>query len=138
MLELQTCAHIHVVGIDFFGATFHLNGCSHTSVEDSNFYSPSWNQFQIGNLGLFPMTRVWNKYSYQETDKVSGNRIVNCRFSYLDGIGIRMMGKGNVLENCLFHDLQYSNLGFSVGLNLNRSIVRNCTLYRSGERSEDR
>ena len=132
MLELHACNYIDVVGIDFFGATFNLHGCLHSSVEDSDLYCPSWSEFQIGNLGLFPMTQVWNKYSYQDADEVSGNRIVNCRFSYLDGIGIRMMGMGNVLENCSFHDLQYSNLGFSVGLYLNRSIVRNCTLYRSG------
>lgn len=132
MLEMRACSYVNVRGIDFFGGTFSVFGCQNTSVEDSELYSPSWNQFQLGNLGLFPETRVWNKYSYKEEDPYTGNRVVNCRFSYLDGVGIRMLGKGNVLENCLFHDLQYSNLNFSVGLNLNRSIVRHCTLYRSG------
>ena len=132
MLEMRACTYVNVVDVDFFGATFNLFGCLNSSVENSELYSPTWNQFQIGNLGLFPETRVQNKNSAQAAGEVPNNRIVNCRFSYLDGVGIRMLGKGNTLENCLFHDLQYSNLNFSVGLFLNRSIVRNCSLYRSG------
>ena len=132
MLTIDSCQNVHVQGIDFFGGTFRIVNSRDSSVQDSDLYSPTWNEFQTGNLGFFPETIVRNKYSYEATDPMMNNRVVNCRFSHLDGIGIDMSGKGNVLQNCLFHDLQYSNLGFAVGLKLNRGIALNNTLYRSG------
>ena len=132
MLNLQVCNYLNFDGIDFFGSTFYLMGCTNTTIQNSQLYSPSWNQFQIGKLGRFPVTSILNRPTTDPSPKLTGNKIINCQFSYLDGEGINIRGDGTILENCLFHDQQYTGLAMAVGLNLNRSIVKNCTLYRSG------
>ena len=49
-----------------------------------------------------------------------------------DGEGIVIRGQGTRLNNCLFHDQQYTNLGFAVGVHLGDAHASHCSLYNSG------
>ena len=131
MLTLENCDFIQIKDIDFFAATFQMINCRHSSISNAQLRHPSWNQFQLGNLGDFPVTRIHNSGQGRRQHN-SGNSVTNCQFSFLDGSGIEVLGTGTTVENCLFHDLQYTNLGCAFNLYMDFSTLRQSTLFNAG------
>ena len=128
MLKAQNCRNMTFDGLNFFGGTFSLKGCTGTTIKNTRLSSPSWNEFQIGNLGLFPRTEVINNPKNKDVN----NRIENIQASYHDGEGIVIRGNGITINNCLFHHQQYTNIGFSVGVHIGGGKASHCTIYDSG------
>ena len=131
MLEARNSTHLHVKGIDFHASTFKFFHCTNSSISHADLQYASHNEFQLGNLGEFPVARIMNQHS-NTTDKLTGNAVRHCTFRYIDGPALRISGRDTLVENCLFHDIQYSCLGFGWALMLDKAVVRRCTLYRSG------
>ena len=52
MLNASHCQNMTFDGINFFGGTFSLKGCTNTTIKNIRLDSPSWNEFQLGNLGV--------------------------------------------------------------------------------------
>jgi hypothetical protein len=63
----------------------------------------------------------------------SNNRIINCRFEYTDGIALEIKGGNDIIENCLFHDIDYSCMGAAHSVQVSRqTTIRRCTVYNAG------
>lgn len=129
MLTLTGCRNVTVRGIDFFASTFSMDGCSGCVIEDAELRSPTHNEFQTGNLGFFTRTRIGGPPEPRPGEP--SNTIRNCRFSYFDGEAL--IGSDVRVENCLFHDFQYSCLGFAFAMRPgDNSVLRRCAVYRCG------
>lgn len=102
-LDISGSSYVNVIGLDFFATTFRLESCRNTTVEDCRLLYPSYSRRMVRDLREPEVTAV-----ISPTDSESSNAIRNCVFEYTDGTGIRVVGKGDIIENCYFHDVDYS------------------------------
>ena len=105
-LKVSDSNYLAFKGLDFFAATFRLENCRNTAIEDCDFLYPSYSKRMVRNLAETEVTAVISR-----ADSESSNTIRNCVFEYTDGTGIRVVGKDDVIENCYFHDIDYSCMG---------------------------
>ncbi len=105
-LTLKNCNYVIVRGLNFFGATFKIENCLNTIVEDSHLLYPSYSKRMLGILDEPEVTSI-----ISSSEVTSNNIIRNCVFEYTDGPGLKIQGKGNIVENCYFHDIDYSCVG---------------------------
>lgn len=102
-LQIRNSSHVTVKGLDFFAATFRIENSHHVTVEDGDFKHPSYSKRMLGITAKPDVTLVDG----------SENTIRNCAFAYADGAGIKIQGIKNLIENCYFHDINYSCIGDS-------------------------
>ena len=131
MLSINQSLRVKVSGLDFIAAGFAINDSLHCTFSDAALYAPTHNKFQLGKLGNFNLSRVWNRRG-GKSPATTGNVIRNCRFSFLDGEALYIHGRDTLVENCDFRNVNYSCLGFAYGVQADKAIVRHCTLARSG------
>ncbi len=105
-VHLKYCEYVAFQGFEFFGSTFKLEGSHHCTVKDCHFKYPSTSKRMIGVLDEPEVTIVMGK-----DDVNYENTIRNCVFEYTDGTGLKIQGFRNVVENCYFHDIDYSCAG---------------------------
>ena len=129
MLSLDTCQNVKVRGINLFAGAFRMKNCDGCTIQDAELKYPSYNKIQIGNFDLMPISTISDP-----GNPVAGkpsNSVINCRFSFFDGEALD--ASHALIENCLFHDFQYTCLDFAVALRPgDNSIIRHCTVYRCG------
>ena len=142
-LTIQNSSHIKVQGIDFFATTFDVSKSKYISFEDNNLRYPSYSKRVLGDVSPIDVTKLLVKKS----DSPAYNQIKNCRIEYTDGPAIEMNGKGNLFENCLIHNIDYSctykggytlNMVKASDLVFRRNTVHTtgCSeLYKAGERN---
>lgn len=119
--DLEESSHIQIKGIEFFGTTVCFLKCENVTVEDCDFLYPSYSKRMLGLVGSADPTRFVSTLNRNAEGKIGGNHTVrNCTFYRADGDGITMQGGGNVIDNCLFKEIDYScidgavnNHGFS-------------------------
>jgi len=132
MVDLRECSYLVLDGIDFFGATFRLADCEHVTIENSRLLYPSFSRRVLGELGPIAGTRLESRRRRTEPN---ANVIRNCRFEYMDGPALVLRNeRGDLIENCLFHDVDYSCVGDGTTIRLHGQdhTIRRCTIYNTG------
>lgn len=142
-LTIKNSRYVQVKGIHFFATTFDVQGSDHILFENTHLNYPSYSKRVLGDVSPIDVTKLIVKKS----DTPSYNQIRNCRIEYADGPAIEMIGKGNVFENCLIHNIDYSctykggytlNMIQASDLVFRRNTVHTtgCSeLYKAGERN---
>lgn len=131
-LDLTDCADLVFDGIDFFAATFHLQDCQRVTIENADLRYPSHSRRTLGELGVVDSTRMECKAG-QYT--VAENVVRNCRFSVTDGPGMMIeRERGDLIENCLFRDIDISAMddGKTLRLNGDDTTIRRVTVTNTG------
>jgi hypothetical protein len=123
-LVLKGRSHIEIKGIHFHGGAMDLTMASHCVLENcESTYSSHF-------------TRTARKVPAHPVNTVSGDRNIfrRCRIAYSAGAGLILLGEGNQILNCVFHDLGYMGT-YEAALQINRSkgtVVDHCSIYRAG------
>ena len=134
-LELDRCAGFSFEKLNFFGAGFFINESRNISFKDCTFTYPSTHKFGLGHYDMFlchnpddnpnKMISIW---------RGENHRIVNCEFAFCNS-PIYLGGKNTLIENCLFHDIEWDvNSGSSSGsvmMEEGARFIRN-TVYLTG------
>ncbi|TLX74325.1 hypothetical protein E9993_12605 [Labilibacter sediminis] len=130
LLEVTNCKNLHIQGFDFYGGAALLKGCENSSLEDCNFYFSASQKFSVGNFDMPVTTRIENPNGKETRDKVYGNALINCQFTYLDGNAFEGRSNGLVIDNVLIYRTQQTTLGLdSRSMSINKpSVVRRVTI----------
>ncbi|VGO18360.1 hypothetical protein [Pontiella sulfatireligans] len=133
VLELNNCSNITFDGIGFFGATFKGQDCKNITIKNARFDYPAWSRRMLGELGRVPATVFAGRAKNKEPTE---NRLINCVFHTFDGTALRLENEiGDVLENILVHDADYSCIGRALTFDFERSSaihLRRFTIYNTG------
>ncbi|MDD7985458.1 hypothetical protein PQO01_10900 [Lentisphaera marina] len=124
-LVVKDSSHLSFTGIQFFATTLNFKKCTNMTLDDCHFKYPSFNKFVLGDFSK-------NKYTVIENEMNSGmeatnNRVLNCVFEYADGPAIKMTGYQNLLENNLFHHIDFTCIGGGDGGTIEMGKGRNTT-----------
>jgi len=131
-LDLKDCSHVVFNGVDFFGATFRMSNCGNVVLENAELLYPNINRRVLDELGEIPCSVMESPADRAEPNR---NMIRNCRFAYTDGAGLQVNDdREDVIDNCLFHDIDYSCIGDGKTVNLrgDDTTIRRCTVYNAG------
>lgn len=102
--ELNNCSNLVIRGLDFFATTVKVTNSSYITLEDSKFKYPSYSKRMLRDLSPVDVSQMLVKG--EDTDAF--NTIRNCVFAYSDGPALELNGKGNLVENCYMHHIDYS------------------------------
>ena len=128
-LIIDKSRYLHFRGIDFFGTTFKITSSKNITIENSQQLYPAYSKRVLGNLDAPESSLIKNKGNNAK----SNNRIINCRFEYTDGMALEIEGGNDIIENCLFHDIDYSCMGAAHSVQVSRqTTIRRCTVYNAG------
>ena len=78
-LTAINCQHLHIKGLEFYGAAALFDGCENSRLEDCNFRFAAMNKFCIGNFDMPVTTRISNQRNKRNEEKLYGNALVNCQ-----------------------------------------------------------
>ena len=125
--------YIQLRDLHFFGTTFRFKNCTNVTIENCSFMYPSYSRRMLGSTAGIEVSILLNAGKTSPTKHM----VRNCTFEYTDGAGLEIWGKDNVIENCLFHDIDFSCHGsWSVGAissyNTNGLSLSRNTIYASG------
>lgn len=109
-MEFNEARYLEIRNIDFFGCTVKLELTRYSSLENCNFLYASYSKRMLGSIQFAQPTLV----SSGSEATSSWNRVINCSFEYTDGSGLKIVGQHDLVENCYFHNIDYSCVG---GLN---------------------
>lgn len=124
-LQFYNCEYVNVKGLDFFASTFRIEDSKHVTVEDGDFMYPSYSKRMLGITAEPEVTTI----------NGSENTLLNCTFAYTDGAGIVIKGEKNLIENCYFHNINYSSPGDTKTIDGGEGIetvIRHNTLHTGG------
>ena len=132
LLVIRNSEHVHVKGIEFFGASALLQDCTYSRIEDCNFHFSAYNKFALGNYDMPVTTQIDN--SRGKGTETYDNSLINCQFQYLDGNAFKGSSAGLTVDNILIYQTQMTTLGSdsrSASLD-NPLLVRRVTLSDVG------
>jgi len=120
-VEAEKADHLVLAGFHFLAATFRLEKCNHCIVRNCHLRYPAW------PAGLEPPAETLifgTRNAVRDSSSVFG-----------DGSAVTVQGEHNRVENCLFHDFDFTALGrgHAVGMAGSAcSTARHCTVYHFG------
>lgn len=110
-LDTLAVTDLKLKGITFKGTTVQARTTVNFTLSDCDFLYPSYSQRMLGKKDAARPTDISGGGSY-----VNGQITVeNCTFRYTDGDGVKLAGRDNVIENCLFYQVDYSCVDVSSG-----------------------
>lgn len=109
-LVVRGSQHVHVRGLNFLGAAALLDDCENSRLEDCTFRFGSYHKFSVGNFDMPVTTRIANGGG-RDQEKLFGNALVNCQFTYLDGNALEGRSRGLTIDNVLIYRTQQTTLG---------------------------
>ncbi|MEX0988198.1 MAG: right-handed parallel beta-helix repeat-containing protein [Bacteroidales bacterium] len=124
-LHFENSEYLKISGLHFFGSTFHIESANHVSIEDCDFKYPSYSKRMLGVTEEPEVTTI---------DGIE-NTLRNCTFAYTDGTGLKIRGERNLIENCYFHEINYSCVGDAVTVDGGEgveTIFRRNTIHTGG------
>lgn len=128
----NNASYISISGINFFATTVKVRHSQFIHFDEVNFDYPSYSKRVLGDVSPIKVTQ----FLAVKPSGDSFNKITNCSIRYADGPAIEMTGKGNVIENCLIHDIDYSCTykgGFTLNMNKTEDLVfRRNTVHTTG------
>lgn len=125
-ITLKRCSHIEIRGLDFFATTLRTEDSHHITIEDCRFRYPSHSKRMLRKFEPTAVTRLGAVGRHGP--ERSGNVIRNCTFAYTEGEALIVESHGTVVENCLFHGIDYtcarlSGIGNSIAMHRSRDSV---------------
>lgn len=105
-VDLTNSQYVILNNIDFFGTTIRLNESRYMTLQNSDFMYPSYNKFVLGNYQRPEVTEL-----AADRFNLSYNKVINCKFEYMDGPVLELKGQYNVVDNNYMHHIDYTNLG---------------------------
>ena len=141
----QDCAYLTVSGIQFRGTTIRMKNVNHCQLENlqiefgsaiSNPFGPNTPLSDELKSG-FNARKWFGETSVDVLTEVFGddNVIRNVVCKYSEGPGLTVVGKRNLIENCMFQDIDWHGLDYGFGIDLLGAApvtVRYVTLDHSG------
>jgi len=109
-LTVRDSQHVHVRGLNFLGGAALLDDCENSRLEDCTFRFGSYHKFSVGNFDMPVTTRIANARGGNK-EKLFGNALVNCQFTYLDGNAFEGRSRGLTIDNVLIYRTQQTTLG---------------------------
>lgn len=125
-ISARNSSHLSFEGIQFFATTFQFLDCHNLCVENCNFLYPSYSRRALGDYRRPAVTTI-----SASTETPSRNILRNCRFEYMDGPAVEMKGRHDLIENCYFHDIDFSCLGTGGEGTINLIETRDLTFRRN-------
>ncbi|VGO23145.1 right-handed parallel beta-helix repeat-containing protein [Pontiella sulfatireligans] len=126
--------HVEISGIGFFGCTFAFRNSNHLTVENSRVLYPNYARILNG-----PLLEVENSDVAQTYVIGDSNTVRKVSVAYGNTGGIKMTGSGNLIENCIVHDvcwgggLSYPSVMIhSSNRQPGDSTVARCTIFNCG------
>ncbi|MGF1749965.1 hypothetical protein [Vibrio cionasavignyae] len=108
-LTVRNSSYIVVKDMDFFATAFTVINSHNITFDDVDATHYAYSQRMLGNLTRPDTIKFINNNSAITR---THNRIVNSYFAYTDGPAMEMIKEqGDVIDNNLIHDIDYSNLG---------------------------
>ena len=103
-LTIDKSSDVQLKGVNFFATTFNVKNSQYIKIEDAELNYPSYSKRMLGDIGKFDVTKMLVK----KGQKVAKNHLLNCKIAYTDGPAIEMNGNGNIVDNCLISNIDYS------------------------------
>lgn len=103
-LTIDRSSDIQLQGINFFATTFNIKGSQYIKIADVELNYPSYSKRMLGDLSKIDVTKML----VNKGQNKAKNHLLNCKITYTDGPALEMNGSGNVVENCLMSDIDYS------------------------------
>ncbi|AUI87792.1 hypothetical protein BS333_15450 [Vibrio azureus] len=108
-LTIRNSSHILMKNIDFFATAFTVINSHNITFDDIEATHYAYSKRMLGSLTRPETIKFINN---NKNIIQTNNRIVNSYFAYTDGPAIEMIKEqGNLIDNNLIHDIDYSNLG---------------------------
>ena len=106
--------HLEVKGINFFGTTFRLDDCNDCVVDSCELLYPSYSR----TITEYDQMRRESVFT-----KVTGDRntVRHSAIAHTNNLGLMVMGNGNVVEDCIIHDVNWSGTLIYPALQLSAS-----------------
>lgn len=113
LVEGTNAQHVKISHINFFAGTFQFTRSKNISIDQCHFLYPSYHKLALKQLEESAVTGFLYPKKELRADRnlYTDNQITNCRFEYADGPGFRITGRGDKVENCYFHDIDWTCLG---------------------------
>jgi len=126
--------HLALQGIHFEACTFHFKNCQHLSIDNCHVRYPNVAR-RIGDPDA-------DEFDAAETS-IAGNdnRVTRCSFAYGPGSALKIVGRRNLVEDCLMHDFCWDGSLKTPMLAISsserepaedRCTVRHCTMFNCG------
>ncbi|TLX74356.1 DUF1565 domain-containing protein [Labilibacter sediminis] len=134
----KNASFVTISGIDFFATTFQFTDAQNVTVENGDFKYPSYHKLALKDYREPEVTGfIMSNKLYREQKTESNNVIFNCKFEYADGPGFKIKGIGDRVENCYFHDIDWTCLGSGSSGTLDASntekfVFRSNTVHTGG------
>lgn len=103
-LRGRNARSVVIENLTFFGCTVDLQNCSFLTIDNCHFVFPSHSRFIRELDGTFshhpdrtPGTKVHG----------DNNKFINSSLAYSSTYGLYMKGSGNLISNCVIHDINY-------------------------------
>lgn len=130
-LTLDQSRNIRIEGIRFEGISIKGHNSDKLHVEDCDFWYPTFNRRMLGDTGAIPIM------TFTGTEDA---KFINCRWEHVEGSAIDLNGNRNLIENCLFYDIDWScanipGLGLTLNLNGDDGIIRYVTIKKTSASS---
>jgi Right handed beta helix region len=106
--------HLEIKGINFFATAFRLEDCNDCVIEGCELLYPSYSR----TITEYDQTRRESVFT-----KVTGDRntVRRCSLAHTNNLGLMVLGNGNVVENCIIHDVNWSGTLIYPALQLSAS-----------------
>lgn len=124
MLEAMNCDYVELKDFNFYGSAALMKGSTNSKIEDCNFIYAAMHKFGVGNFDMPVTTTILNPQGKNYIDKIYGNALINCQFTYQDGNAFEGRSYGLVVDNVLIYRTQQTTLGLdSRSMSLNRPLL---------------
>ncbi len=132
-LSFSDCSYLKIRGLEFFATAARFDDCHHITIEDCNFNYPAFSKRMLHDTGLIPTT----SFTSSRDSVITGHVIRNCTFTNTDGSALVVQGDQNLLENCLFKNIDIScaeipGIGVSIIYTGKNNIIRRNTIDHCG------
>lgn len=129
-LTIKNSEYVTVKGFQFHGGATLLEHCSNSKLEDCSFEFAAMHKCNIGDFDMPVTTTIKNKRMRKNGEKLYGNSLVNCQFTYQDGNAFEGRSTGITIDNVLIYRTQQTTLGLdSRSMSIDRPLlVRRVTI----------
>ena len=130
----QNIKHVALTGMYLEACTFEFRNCDHLQIDNCHVRYPNVKR-RIGD----PEADEFDKAA--TTILGNDNRVTRCSFAWGPGTALRIIGRRNLVEDCLMHDFCWDGSLKTPMLSIasnekraaeDRCLVRHCTLFHCG------
>ena len=132
-LSVSESSNIKILGLNFFASTAQFADCDHITLENCHFNFPTYSKRMLGDTGMIPVT----SFTSSGDSVVTAHIIRNCSFTNTDGSALLVQGNQNLMENCLFRNIDIScseipGIGVSIMFTGSGNVIRRNTIDTCG------